>query len=196
MALTRARPIAGPPTLAAASGAAIRNAVTAPRDPVKLRADVIDMRRRIAEQHPPRNRWNLKYAAGGLVDIEFAVQYLLLREAHAHPELLSTETAEAIARLAAKGIISGEAAEDLARGVRLCWRVQGLIRLTTSGVFEPTKAPAAIKAMLAREVAHATGTPDDRAVDFEEAEIILDCILAASRRRYEEIVTQASGPTQ
>jgi glutamate-ammonia-ligase adenylyltransferase len=196
MALTRARPITGPASFAAAIEVAIRDTLTKPRAPAKLLADVIDMRRRIAEQHPPHNRWALKYAAGGLVDIEFAVQYLLLREAHAHPDLLSTETAEAIARLAAKGIVSAEAAEDLARAVRLCWRVQGLIRLTTSGVFEPTRAPAAIKAMLAREVARATETPEDRIVDFEEAEIILDDILAASRRRYDEIVTMAPGPIQ
>ncbi|HTJ62917.1 MAG TPA: bifunctional [glutamine synthetase] adenylyltransferase/[glutamine synthetase]-adenylyl-L-tyrosine phosphorylase [Alphaproteobacteria bacterium] len=196
MALTRARPIAGPPKLAAQIETAIKDTLTSPRDPAKLLADVVDMRRRITEQHPSRSRWRLKYAAGGLVDIEFAVQYLLLREGHAHPDLLTTETAEAIARLAAKGIISTDAAADLARAVRLCWRVQGLIRLTTNGVFEPEKAPAAIKAMLAREIGHATGVPPDRSVDFEQAETILDDILAASRRRYDEIVAAPAGPTQ
>jgi glutamate-ammonia-ligase adenylyltransferase len=195
MALTRARTVAGPLQLRAAIDEAIRETLTMPRDPAKLLADVVDMRRRIAEQHPSRNRWNLKYAAGGLVDVEFAVQYLLLREAHENPAVLTTQTTAAIDRLEAAGIISAEATVDLCRAVRLAWRVQGLIRLTTQGVFEPTTAPAAIKTLLAREIATATGIPNDRSVDFEHAETILDDILAASRRRYDEIVTAALPPT-
>jgi glutamate-ammonia-ligase adenylyltransferase len=188
MALTRARAVAGPPGLVNEIADTIRETLTAPRDPAKLLADVVAMRRRIAAQHPPRNRWNFKYAAGGLVDIEFAVQYLLLREAHADPELLTTETAMAIDRLADRGIISAEAAADLSRAVRLAWRVQGLIRLTTHDALDTDKTPAAIKGLLAREVARATGITDDELVDFGGAETILDSILAASRRRYEDIV--------
>jgi glutamate-ammonia-ligase adenylyltransferase len=191
MALTRARTVAGPVLFRAAIDDAIRETLTMPRDPAKLLADVVDMRRRIAEQHPSRSRWNLKYAAGGLVDVEFAVQYLLLREAHGNPGLLTTQTTVVIDRLEAAGIVSAEAAIDLCRAVRLAWRVQGLIRLTTQGVFEPTTAPAAIKTLLAREIADATGLPNERSVDFERAETILDDILAASRRRYDEIVTAA-----
>jgi glutamate-ammonia-ligase adenylyltransferase len=188
MALTRARPVAGPAALTEAIKGVIRQTLGARRDPAKLLADVAQMRARIAEQHPPRNRWHLKYAAGGLVDIEFAVQYLLLREAHGDPGLLTTETAVAIDRLAAKGHIAPEVAADLCRALRLAWRVQGLVRLTTQDAFDPDRAPLAIKALLAREVARATGRPDDVGVDFGEAETILDSILAASRRRYEEIV--------
>jgi glutamate-ammonia-ligase adenylyltransferase len=188
MALTRARAVAGPADCVDAIAKVIVDTLTAPRDRAKLLADVIDMRRRIAEQHPPRNRWNFKYAAGGLVDVEFAVQYLLLREAHRDPGLLTTETAVAIDRLVAKGLISADAAADLSRAVRLAWRIQGLIRLTTQNALDPDAAPAAIKALLAREVARATGIADDQDVDFAQAETILDSILAASRRRYEEIV--------
>jgi glutamate-ammonia-ligase adenylyltransferase len=192
MALTRARAIAGPPGLVKAISDSIRNTLTAERDQRKLLADVVDMRRRIAEQHPPRNRWNFKYAAGGLVDIEFAVQYLLLREAHSDPALLSTETAVAIARLVKQGHLAADAAADLSRAARLAWRIQGLIRLTTPGAFEPDNAPSAIKALLAREVARETGIDEDQGVDFGQAETILDSILLASRRRFEEIVSQAT----
>jgi glutamate-ammonia-ligase adenylyltransferase len=188
MALTRARAVAGSAGCVNEIADAIRETLTAQRDPAKLLADVVDMRRRIAEQHPPRNRWNLKYAPGGLVDIEFAVQYLLLREAHDDPGLLTTETAVAIDRLAAKGLISADAAADLSRAARLAWRIQGLIRLTTQEALDPDKTPAAINALLAREVARATGIADDQPVDFSRAETILDDILAASRRRYEDIV--------
>jgi glutamate-ammonia-ligase adenylyltransferase len=188
MALTRARVVAGPMALSVAIDNVIHRTLTMERDPAKLLADVVDMRRRIAEQHPPRNRWNLKYVQGGLVDIEFAVQYLLLREAHRDPDLLTTETAAAIDRLAAKGHMTADAAASLCRAVRLAWRIQGLVRLTTQDALDPDAAPLAIKALLAREVADATGTPADESVDFAQAETILDSILAASRRRYEEIV--------
>ena len=192
MALTRARVIAGPPAFGRAVKQAIRDALTTPRDPVRLVADVIDMRRRIAEQHKPRNRWDFKYTSGGLIDIEFAVQYLLLREAHRRPEILTGETSVAIERLAAAGFLSAEAAMDLTRALQLAWRVQGLIRLTTQSALDPDNAPAAIKAMLTRAVFRATGMEQGMAtelpVDFAAAETILDSILAASRRRYGEIV--------
>jgi glutamate-ammonia-ligase adenylyltransferase len=192
MALTRARVIAGPPALRRSVEAAMRDALTAPRDPDRLLADVVDMRRRIAEQHKPRNRWNFKYVAGGLIDIEFAVQYLLLREAHAHPDLLTTETTVAIERLAKMGALSPAAASDLTRAVEMAWRVQGLIRLSTQSALDPDTAPEAIKAMLAREIlrtsGRSAGTGKDTQVDFATSETILDSILAAARRRYDEIV--------
>jgi glutamate-ammonia-ligase adenylyltransferase len=196
MTLTRARPVAGPPELQEAIRGAIRETLTAQRDPAKLLADVVDMRRRIAEQHPPRNRWDFKYAEGGLVDIEFAVQYLLLRESARHPDVPTTETIVAIDRLAAKGVIARDAARDLGRAARLAWRIQGLIRLTVAGgAFKPEAAPFAIKRLLSREVARATGGRV-RKVDFARAETILDSIFAASRRRFDEILGQpATTPT-
>jgi glutamate-ammonia-ligase adenylyltransferase len=196
MALTRARVIAGPPALTRTVEAAIKETLTAPRDQAGLLEDVARMRLRIAEQHKARNRWDFKYAPGGLFDIEFAVQYLLLREAHRDPELLTTETAVAIERLRVKGHLSDAAARDLTRALRLAWRVQGLIRLTTERAFDPDAAPAAMRTRLAAEVDRATGAEPfraiepDPAIDFGEAETIQDAILAGSRRRYDEIIGQ------
>jgi glutamate-ammonia-ligase adenylyltransferase len=189
MALTRARVIAGPAGLSQSVETAIRDVLTAPRDPDRLLADVAHMRVRIAEQHRPRNRWNFKYVPGGLMDIEFIVQYLLLREAPHDPGLLTTETTVAIDRLRAGGYLSESAAADLSAALHLAWRIQGLIRLTTERALDPEIAPAAIRARLAAEVARATGAHgENQAIDFVEAETILDDVLAASRRRYDEIV--------
>jgi glutamate-ammonia-ligase adenylyltransferase len=188
MALTRARPVAGPASLIRAVEAVIAATLTTPRDPIRLLTDVAQMRLRIAEEHKPRNRWDFKYVAGGLFDIEFAVQYLLLREAPNDPALLTTETSVAIERLRAKGHLSDSAAGDLSCALRLAWRLQGLIRLTTARVFDPNSAPAAIRAKLAAEVAAVTGA--DTTVDFAKAETILDSALAASHRGYVEIVGQ------
>ena len=66
----------------------------------------------------------------------------------------------------------------MSSSLRLAWRIQGLVRLTTSkDDFKPDEAPLAIRTLLAHEVARATGRTDS--VDFEEAETILDSILAA-----------------
>jgi glutamate-ammonia-ligase adenylyltransferase len=124
MALTRARVVAGPEPLAIAVTDVIRETLTQARMPDELLTDVAGMRRRIAEQHKPRNRWDLKYVPGGLVDVEFAVQYLLLREAHRDPGLLATETTVAIDRLTAAGQLSPKAADGFRCAVRLAWRVR------------------------------------------------------------------------
>jgi glutamate-ammonia-ligase adenylyltransferase len=86
MALTRARPVAGDPSLCRRIAATITAVLSAPRDPRRLLVDVADMRRRIAEQPrrtpgPRPSPWDLRNRPGGFVDLEFLVQYLVLREA-------------------------------------------------------------------------------------------------------------------
>src|SRR5580704_12914959 len=81
MALTRARPVAGHPELSGRTETAIAVALTKPRDPIRLVADVAEMRARIAAEHPRPANWDLRNRAGGLVDLEFIAQYLMLREA-------------------------------------------------------------------------------------------------------------------
>jgi glutamate-ammonia-ligase adenylyltransferase len=188
LALTRARTVAGAAALRDSVENLIRQTLTSARDPDRLRADVIDMRRRIAEQRKPRSRWDMKYTPGGLIDIEFALQYLMLREAHSHPGLLTTETERQLHYLLQAGIIGSETALDLDRALRLAWRVQGLIRLTTDRGFDPAEAPAAILARLAREVASAALPEPSPEIDFGEAETILESIMAASRLRYHEVL--------
>jgi [glutamine synthetase] adenylyltransferase / [glutamine synthetase]-adenylyl-L-tyrosine phosphorylase len=50
------------------------------------------MRGAIAEEKGEDERWDLKHAAGGLVDLEFIAQYLALVHAEAEPEILDTHT--------------------------------------------------------------------------------------------------------
>ena len=69
LALTRARVISGPPELRSRVEAAIRQALLKPRDPVKLTADVRDMRERIAKEKGTQDIWDLKQVRGGLVDL-------------------------------------------------------------------------------------------------------------------------------
>ena len=68
---------------------AVRHAVlTAPRDHAALRAEIIAMRERLQAAHPVRaGLFDLKHSPGGMIEAEFATQYLVLAHTREHPEL-------------------------------------------------------------------------------------------------------------
>src|SRR5581483_11829185 len=92
MALTRARVVAGPAGLRARVEAEIHRRLTAAAEAPRIFADARAMRDKVAAQYPPAGRWDLKYARGGLIDIEFLAQTLQLAHAHAAPGILDTNT--------------------------------------------------------------------------------------------------------
>ncbi|MBY6241813.1 bifunctional [glutamine synthetase] adenylyltransferase/[glutamine synthetase]-adenylyl-L-tyrosine phosphorylase [Methylosinus sp. Sm6] len=150
MALTRARVVAGPTDFAERVEAAIRAALTGPRDTEKLRADVLDMRERLERDKPAKSAWDLKQAPGGLIDVEFITQYLLLRHARAHPEILTTTTGVALERLARTGLIEPGAAETLTAAVRLYQGLTQSLRLAIDHDFDPQQAPRGLFDLLLR----------------------------------------------
>jgi [glutamine synthetase] adenylyltransferase / [glutamine synthetase]-adenylyl-L-tyrosine phosphorylase len=131
-ALTRARFVAGDAQVGAAFEAEREAILTLPRDLASLAADVTDMRRRMAAGHPnPTALFDLKHDPGGMVDIEFLVQYLVLAHAHRHPAL--TRNAGNIALLgmgAELGLLPATPAAEVADAYRLYRRLQHQIRLT------------------------------------------------------------------
>jgi glutamate-ammonia-ligase adenylyltransferase len=80
MALCRARPVYGSAEDRAELSAIITRVLQTPRDPAVLRADVLKMRGEMARHKPPKGPLDVKLARGGLVDAEFIVHYLQLRE--------------------------------------------------------------------------------------------------------------------
>jgi glutamate-ammonia-ligase adenylyltransferase len=86
--LTRARWCAGPPGLAARFEATRRTVLTAPRDPAALREEVRHAREGARARPVRAGRFDVKHSAGGMMDVEFAVQYLVLAHSAAHPALL------------------------------------------------------------------------------------------------------------
>ena len=80
MALTRARVVVAHPGDRAAAEAAIADVLAAPRDPPALRADVLAMRGEMERARPGGGLFDVKNGPGGLVDCEFIVQYLQLRD--------------------------------------------------------------------------------------------------------------------
>jgi len=150
MALTRARVVFGPPAFRARIEAALRQVLTAARDADKLLLDVAEMRARIERSHPSDNIWESKRVRGGLVDLEFIAQYLELGHAAAHPQVLSTNTSDAFARLAKAGCLAGALADELIAATRLWRRVQGILRLGEGRDFEEERAPEGLRRVIAR----------------------------------------------
>lgn len=90
-ALIRARPISGDVELAREFEAIRAATLRRQRDPQVLRGEVLDMRARMHAAQAPHgaDEINLKHDPGGIIDVEFMVQYAVLRWAHDHPELTS-----------------------------------------------------------------------------------------------------------
>ena len=130
-ALTRARFVAGDSALGAAFEAEREAILRMPRDAAKLGAAVVEMRRKMHAGHPNRSgRFDLKHDPGGMVDIEFSVQYLVLAHAHAHPELTRNAGNIALLKLAARiGLVSEAIAAGAAETYREYRRLQHQLRL-------------------------------------------------------------------
>jgi glutamate-ammonia-ligase adenylyltransferase len=166
MALTRARVVSGPPALAQRLAEAIRSVLCAQRDPVLLAADVAEMRRAIAAENSDANPWDLKYAAGGLIDLEFIAQYLQLVHAAALPGILDTSTAGVFDAAARLGVLGVEDAEVLRPATRLFHDLTQILRLCLSGLLDAKTAGAGLLGLLAR----AADVPDFATLEAHLAE--------------------------
>jgi [glutamine synthetase] adenylyltransferase / [glutamine synthetase]-adenylyl-L-tyrosine phosphorylase len=150
MALTRARVVSASPDFTVRIEAAIHDALRRQREPSTLTADVVEMRAAIAKEKGDADPWDLKYAAGGLVDIEFIAQYLQLAHGANAPEILDTSTARALEKAVRAGILPAEEAEVLRPAVRLFHDLTQILRLCLPGPFDPKSANAGVLALLAR----------------------------------------------
>jgi len=118
-ALLRARPVAGSAALRARFEAARRDILSQPRELDTLQRDIVAMRQRMLGQADSEH-WNPKRDSGGLVDIEFLVQYWALRHASEHPEILCrTSTIGLLEELAAANCLSASLAEELSEAAEI-----------------------------------------------------------------------------
>ncbi|MHB8493518.1 MAG: bifunctional [glutamate--ammonia ligase]-adenylyl-L-tyrosine phosphorylase/[glutamate--ammonia-ligase] adenylyltransferase [Casimicrobiaceae bacterium] len=131
-ALTRARFVAGDAAIGAAFESIRDGVLCMPRDAAKLAADVVDMRAKMAPGHVnPTSGFDLKHDRGGMVDIEFVVQYLVLAYAHRHHEMTRNAGNIALLSIAAEaGLLPMDVASAAADAYREYRRLQHQIRLT------------------------------------------------------------------
>jgi [glutamine synthetase] adenylyltransferase / [glutamine synthetase]-adenylyl-L-tyrosine phosphorylase len=161
MALTRARVISASPAFRARIEKVIRDALTRPREPLGIAADVADMRRAIAQEKGEDDRWELKYAAGGMVDIDFIAQYLQLIHAAEKPDILDVDTLDVIDNAARLGVLPQASAEILRSAGRLYHDLTQVLRLCVIDKFDPKTAGEDLLRVLAR----AGDAPDFSALD-------------------------------
>ena len=88
------------------------------------------MREKIQKANPTNVIWNVKYIRGGLLDIEFIVQYLQLKHASDYPFILSTNTEQVLKNLCKNNILSKDLAKQLIDALNLWQIIQGILRLT------------------------------------------------------------------
>ncbi len=166
LALTRARVVSGPQAFAARVEKVIRDVLCRPRNAKTVAGDVVEMRSAIATEKGDSERWNLKYVAGGLIDLEFIAQYLQLVHAAGKPDILDTATARALDKAARLGVLPPEEADVLRPAVRLYQNLTQILRLCLSGPFDPKSAGPGLLSLLAR----AADVPDFATLDAHLAE--------------------------
>ena len=136
-ALVRARPVAGKAELGAAFEEVRRSVLCRARDNKTLLREVRDMRDRMAATHAtPKGvtGFDVKHDRGGIVDIEFMVQYWVLRSAHAHPDVtVPRDNVRILEALAGAGAIPTERAEFLSSSYRRLLSVEQRLKLMERG---------------------------------------------------------------
>jgi len=150
MALTRARVVSASPAFKARVEKVIADTLRRPREPKPIAGDVVEMRAAIAKEKGDRERWDLKYAAGGLIDIEFIAQYLQLVHAAAHPDILDTSTARVLDKAWQLGVLAVEDAEVLRPATQLYHDLTQILRLCLAGPFDAKAAGPGLLHLLAR----------------------------------------------
>ncbi|MCB2050431.1 MAG: bifunctional [glutamine synthetase] adenylyltransferase/[glutamine synthetase]-adenylyl-L-tyrosine phosphorylase [Novosphingobium sp.] len=138
MALTRARALYGPDKARQELGGIISEVLSTPRDPAQLAKDVLKMRAEMATHKPRKGALDAKLARGGLVDLEFVVHFLQLRDRVA----FSADLGDAVRALGDAGLV----ARDLAHAHDFMTRLLVASRLLAPDLAMPGAAAAGVLA--------------------------------------------------
>ena len=182
-ALTRARTVAGPGDLRRKVEYAVRDVLTRPRDAAKLLADVAGMRARMDAEHHTRSPWRVKHLRGGLVDIEFIAQYLQLKHAHEHADVLAPDTRGALANLADAGFLDAAPARDLIAALDLWQAIQGMLQLSLEDSGDPI--PEGLEPTLAKL---------GGASDFEDLRELMRATASCVYGHFRDLIEIPAGP--
>jgi len=160
-ALIRARPIAGDETLRQSFEEIRREILCRPRDPETLRTEVQAMRQRMYEArsaHEP-DRFDLKHDPGGMIDVEFMVQYAVLRWSHDHPELIRhRDNLSLLEALEQRGCLDPADADLLRKAYRQYLGAEQRLKLMERkplvAVHEAGEFPAQVTALWRKMIEH------------------------------------------
>jgi glutamate-ammonia-ligase adenylyltransferase len=161
LALVRARPVAGQKEFMALVANDLQNIISMQRNLNRLVNDVIAMRNLIAQEKGDADSWDLKLARGGLMDIEFIAQTLVLLHANSMSSLRQYNTADILMAAREASIIAIEDAVCLLEGYGLMRDLIQWQRAMVVGEFNPTTADHSFLKRLAAII----GLPDFRLLD-------------------------------
>jgi glutamate-ammonia-ligase adenylyltransferase len=150
MALTRARVISSSPEFRAKIEQIIRQVLTRPRSAAAVANDVKEMRRAVALEKGEKDIWDLKNAAGGMVDIDFIAQYLQLVHAAEKPDILDVATLHVLDNAARLGVLPSSSAEILRTAAHLYHDLTQILRLCVIDRFKPETAGEDLLRVMAR----------------------------------------------
>ncbi|MCI5049614.1 MAG: bifunctional [glutamine synthetase] adenylyltransferase/[glutamine synthetase]-adenylyl-L-tyrosine phosphorylase [Rickettsiales bacterium] len=129
------------------------------RDESELATDITTMRSKIASQYYTTNPWHLKHVRGGVMDCEFFTQYLILRYATEHPDIIQNSAASTLKAAADNKILSKQNAETLRASNRLQQDLLCFLRLCSDSKIDEDYFPTGLAELLAERF---------HAADFQE----------------------------
>ncbi|WP_262695309.1 bifunctional [glutamine synthetase] adenylyltransferase/[glutamine synthetase]-adenylyl-L-tyrosine phosphorylase [Kordiimonas aquimaris] len=129
LALTRARVIYAPKSMKRIINKVITTALTYRKNAKSLKADTVNMRQKLRTEFDTNNPFEVKHSAGGLVDIEFICQYLMLVNINKHTDIIDPNILGCIQKLAACNVLNKDDAKQLTDGYILQQQVQAMLRL-------------------------------------------------------------------
>lgn len=183
LALVRARPVAGDNAFIMEVADVLKSILTRARDRSAIRQGTREMRALLAQEKGNQDPWDFKHVEGGLMDIEFIAQALILEEGKAHPDLIASETPMILAQGRALGLIDADDAATLIATYCLLRDLMQWLRAMVSGDFSPARADRS----LLKRLANIAGLPDFKRLELH---------LAQLRARSSEIVTKRLQPQE
>jgi glutamate-ammonia-ligase adenylyltransferase len=200
MAMSRGRAIAGDGALMQRVSGVLDSLVAKTRERPKLAADVASMRGRIEREKKATSAFDVKLAKGGLMDCEFAAQFLVLAGLGRRA---GETTLETLARAGEEGHAPPDVGERLVLSTALQTAILQIARVADPKSFSSDSAPEALKRLLvenADSVLQESGVGAERAGlgSFEDLEARLSDVQAQTRQALEALlgvpVKQAAGP--
>jgi glutamate-ammonia-ligase adenylyltransferase len=171
LALTRARPVAGDTALSRQLALAVRRALARERDVAKLAREVRAMRKLLASEKGDDDVADLKQMSGGLVDIDFCAQFLILAHGWRHGELLAPSIPAVLEAAAAEGLVTQADARRLVEARALFSELLQRERLHATEAQAASWNEPAILALIARHLRFGSGAALKRAVEARRVEV-------------------------
>ena len=119
------------------------------------------MRELVAKEKGDQDRADIKLLRGGLIDVEFIAQFMVLAFAATHPQLLIVSTAETLRRAGEAQLLAPDDAQRLLDAHRFYTDVIQMQRIALPADMKPAVAPAPVRL----RIAAGAGLPDEARLD-------------------------------